>query len=82
MVVVVWWSGVAVINGSITQNILKENVRPSVGDLRLKTNQHNDDPKHTSKSTSDWLMENKIKILERPSQSTDLYHNEIAAAGL
>ncbi len=30
------------------------------------------DPKHTSKSTSEWLKKNKIKVLEWPSQNLDL----------
>ncbi|KAK3570216.1 hypothetical protein QTP86_016527, partial [Hemibagrus guttatus] len=30
------------------------------------------DPKHTSKSTSEWLKKNKMKTLEWPSQSPDL----------
>ncbi|KAK3537122.1 hypothetical protein QTP70_002140 [Hemibagrus guttatus] len=69
----------AVINGTMNsavyQNILKENVRPSVCDLRLKRTwvlQQDNDPKHTSKSTSEWLKKNKMKTLEWPSQSPDL----------
>ncbi|KAK3565776.1 hypothetical protein QTP86_015039, partial [Hemibagrus guttatus] len=30
------------------------------------------DPKHTSKSTSEWLKKNKMKTLEWPRQSLDL----------
>ncbi|KAK3508530.1 hypothetical protein QTP70_031914 [Hemibagrus guttatus] len=69
----------AVINGTMNsavyQKILKENVRPSVSDLKLKRTwvlQQDNDPKHTSKSTSEWLKKNKIKTLEWPSQSPDL----------
>ncbi|KAK3538185.1 hypothetical protein QTP70_032718 [Hemibagrus guttatus] len=69
----------AVINGTMNsavyQNILKENVRPSVYDLKLKRTwvlQQDNDPKHTSKSTSEWLKKNKMKTLEWPSQSPDL----------
>ncbi|KAK3570405.1 hypothetical protein QTP86_019286 [Hemibagrus guttatus] len=69
----------AVINGTMNsavyQNILKENVRPSVCDLKLKQTwvlQQDNDPKHTSKSTSEWLKKNKMKTLEWPSQSPDL----------
>ncbi len=69
----------AVINGTMNsavyQKILKDNVRPSVRDLKLKRTwvlqQHNDS-KHTSKSTSEWLKKNKMKTLELPSQSPDL----------
>ncbi|KAK3559184.1 hypothetical protein QTP86_005083 [Hemibagrus guttatus] len=69
----------AVINGTMNsavyQKILKENVQPSVSDLKLKQTwvlQHDNDPKHTSKSTSEWLKKNKKKTLEWPSQSPDL----------
>ncbi|KAK3556490.1 hypothetical protein QTP70_008318 [Hemibagrus guttatus] len=68
----------AVINGTMNsavyQKILKENVRPSVCDLKLKRTwvlQQDNDPKHTSKSTSEWLKKNKMKTLEWPSQSPD-----------
>ncbi len=62
-------------NSALYQKILKENVRPSVCDLKLKRTcvmQPDNDPKHTSKSTSEWLKENKIKVLEWPSQSPEL----------
>uniref|UniRef100_A0A8C6KDX3 Transposase Tc1-like domain-containing protein n=1 Tax=Nothobranchius furzeri TaxID=105023 RepID=A0A8C6KDX3_NOTFU len=69
----------AVINGTMNstvyQNILKENVRPSVRQLKLKRSwvlQQDNDTKHTSKSTSEWLNNNKMKTLEWPSQSPDL----------
>ncbi|KAK3536316.1 hypothetical protein QTP86_002942 [Hemibagrus guttatus] len=69
----------AVINGTMNsavyQKILKENVRPSVCDLKLKRTwvlQQDNDPKHTGKSTSEWLKKNKMKTLEWPSQSPDL----------
>ena len=32
---------------------------------------HND-PKHTSKVVAKWLVDNKVKVLEWPSQSPDL----------
>ncbi|KAK3542764.1 hypothetical protein QTP70_002764 [Hemibagrus guttatus] len=69
----------AVINGTMNsavyQKILTENVRPSVCDLKLKRTwvlQQDNDPKHTSKSTSEWLKKNKMKTLEWPNQSPDL----------
>ncbi|KAK3555833.1 hypothetical protein QTP86_029038 [Hemibagrus guttatus] len=69
----------AVINGTMNsavyQKILKKNVRLSVCDLRLKRTwvlQQDNDPKHSSKSTSEWLKKNKMKTLEWPSQSPDL----------
>ena len=33
---------------------------------------HDNDPKHTSKSTKEWLHQNKINVLQWPSQSPDL----------
>ncbi|KAK3548201.1 hypothetical protein QTP70_005167 [Hemibagrus guttatus] len=62
-------------NSAVYQKILKENVRLSVCDLKLKRTwvlQQDNDPKHTSKSTSEWLKKNKMKTLEWPSQSPDL----------
>ncbi len=62
-------------NSALYQKILKENVRPSVCDLKLKRTwvmQQDNDPKLTSKSTSEWLKKNKIKVLEWPSQSLGL----------
>ena len=32
----------------------------------------NNDPKHTSKVVAKWLKDNKVKVLEWPSQSPDL----------
>ncbi len=69
----------AVINGTMNsavyQKILKDNVRPSVRNLKLKRTwvlQQDNDSKHTSKSISEWLKKNKMKTLEWPSQSPDL----------
>ena len=62
-------------NSALYQKILKENIWPSVCDLKLKCSwvmQQANDPKHTIKSTSEWLKRNKIKVLEWSSQSPDL----------
>uniref|UniRef100_A0A803JRB0 N-acetylgalactosaminidase, alpha- n=1 Tax=Xenopus tropicalis TaxID=8364 RepID=A0A803JRB0_XENTR len=62
-------------NSTVYQKIPKENVRPSVRQLKLKRSwalQQDNDPKQTSKSTSEWLKKNKMKTLEWPSQSPDL----------
>ncbi len=61
-------------NSALYQKILKKNVQPSVCDLKLKRTwvmQQENVPKHISKSTSEWLKKNKIKVLEWPSQSLD-----------
>lgn len=62
-------------NSTVYQKVLEEHVRPSVRKLKLKRNwtmQHDNDPKHTSKSTKDWLKKKKWRVLEWPSQSPDL----------
>ncbi len=54
-------------NSALYQKILKDNVQPSVCDFKLKRSramQQGNDPKLTSKSTSEWLKKNKIKVLE------------------
>ncbi len=61
-------------NSALYQKILKKNVQPSVCDLKLKRSwvmQQENVPKHISKSTSEWLKQNKIKVLEWPSQRLD-----------
>ncbi len=66
---------------ALYQKILKENMWSSVCDLKLKHSwdmQQDNDPKHTSKSTSEWLKKNKIKVLEWSSQSPDLNPIEMA----
>lgn len=55
------------INSALHQIILKENVSSAVRDLKLKCSwvkQKDNDPKHTSNSTSDLLKRNKINVLE------------------
>ncbi|KAJ4945708.1 hypothetical protein JOQ06_023387 [Pogonophryne albipinna] len=34
--------------------------------------QHDNDPKHTARATQEWLRKKHFKVLEWPSQSTDL----------
>ncbi|KAF7643331.1 hypothetical protein LDENG_00241500 [Lucifuga dentata] len=34
--------------------------------------QQDNDPKHTSRSNSEWLKKTKMKVLEWPSQSPDI----------
>ncbi len=35
------------------------------------------DPKHTSRSTKEWLKKHKVNVLEWPSQSPDLNPSEM-----
>ena len=56
-------------------DILKQHLKTSVRKLNLGRKwvfQMDNDPKHTSKVVSKWLKDNKVKVLEWPSQSPDL----------
>ena len=53
------------------------NLKTSVRKLKLGRKwffQMDIDPKHTSKVVAKWLKDNKVKVLEWPSQSPDLNH--------
>uniref|UniRef100_A0AAZ3SGH7 Tc1-like transposase DDE domain-containing protein n=1 Tax=Oncorhynchus tshawytscha TaxID=74940 RepID=A0AAZ3SGH7_ONCTS len=56
-------------------DILKQHLRTSDRKLKLGRKwvfQMDNDPKHTSKVVANWLKDNKVKVLEWPSQSPDL----------
>ena len=56
-------------------DILKQHLKTSVRKLKLGRKwvfQMDNDPKHTSKVVTKWLKDNKVKLLEWPSQSPDL----------
>ena len=60
---------------TLYQSILESNVRTHVQQLKLAQNsviQQDDDHKHTSKSTTEWLKKKRIKMLQWPIQSPDL----------
>ncbi|CDQ93863.1 unnamed protein product [Oncorhynchus mykiss] len=56
-------------------DILKQHLKTSVRKLKLGrkwVSQMDNDPKHTFKVVAKWLKDNKVKVLEWPSQSPDL----------
>ncbi len=62
-------------NGAMYREILSENLLPSVRALKMKHGwvfQHDNDPKHTTRATKEWLHKKRFKVLEWPSQSPDL----------
>ena len=53
-------------------DILKQHLKTSDRKLKLGRKwvfQMDNDPKHTSKVVTKWLKDNKVKVLEWPSQS-------------
>ena len=62
----------AKINGAKYREILDENLLQSTQDFRLGrmfTFQQDNDPKHTAKTTQEWLWDKSLNVLELPSQS-------------
>ena len=56
-------------------DILKQHLKTSVGKLKLGHKwvfQMGNDPKPISKVVAKWLKDNKVKVLEWPSQSPDI----------
>ena len=56
-------------------DILKQHLKTSVRKLKLGRKwvfQMDNDPKHTSKVVAKWLKDNKVKVLEWPTQNPDL----------
>ena len=56
-------------------DILKQHLKTSVRKLKLGRKwvfQMDNDPRSTSKVVAKWLKDNKVKVLEWPSQSPDL----------
>ncbi|CDQ79891.1 unnamed protein product [Oncorhynchus mykiss] len=64
------------IDGIVRQDnyvdILKQHLKTSLKLGRKWVFQMENDPKHTSKVVAKWLQDNKVKVLEWPSQNPDL----------
>lgn len=57
------------VNFPVYQNIIESHLRPSVWQLRLGPNwvmQQDNGHKHTSKSTTEWLKNKRINVLQWP----------------
>uniref|UniRef100_A0A8C2C0Y7 Tc1-like transposase DDE domain-containing protein n=1 Tax=Cyprinus carpio TaxID=7962 RepID=A0A8C2C0Y7_CYPCA len=74
----------AVVNGIMNSAVYQKNPEgecpPSVRDLKLKRTWvllQDNDPKHPSKSASEWLKKNKMKTFLWPSQNPDLNPTEM-----
>ncbi|KAK3519520.1 hypothetical protein QTP70_033504 [Hemibagrus guttatus] len=62
-------------NGAMYREILSKNLLPSARALKMKRGwvfQHDNDPKHITRATKEWLRKKHFKVLEWPSQSPDL----------
>ena len=62
-------------SGAKYREILDENLPQSAQDLRLGqrfTFEQDNDPKHTEKTTQEWIRDMSLNVLEWPSQSLDL----------
>ena len=65
----------AKMNGAKYRGILDENLLQSPQDLRLGPRfsfQQDNEPKHTAKTTQEWLWDKSLNVLEWPSKSPDL----------
>ncbi len=62
-------------DGAMYREILANNLLPLGRSLKMGRGwvfQHDNDPKHTARATKEWLRKKHFKVLEWPSQSTDL----------
>ncbi len=59
-------------NPTLYQKILKGSGCQFVTSSSSALMQQDSDPKHTSKSTSEWIKKEQIKVLKQPNKSLDL----------
>ncbi len=60
-------------NANMYCDILKQSMIPSLQRLGCSAVlQHDDDPKHTSKTTTAFLKKLRVKVMDWPSMSPDL----------
>jgi hypothetical protein len=63
------------LNGAKYSKIIDENLLQSAQELRLGqrfTFQKDNGPKHTAKTTHEWLRDKSLNVLEWPSQNPDI----------
>ncbi len=69
----VWGCMSAAMNANMYCDILKQSMIPSLRRLgRRAVFQHDNDPKHTSKTTTALLKKLRVKVMDWPSMSPDL----------
>jgi hypothetical protein len=60
------------LNGAKYSEIFDENLLQSLRLRQRFTFQQDNDPKHTAKTTQEWLLDKSLNVLEWPGQSPDL----------
>jgi len=65
-----------IMDGELYREILNDEMQWTVEHYELEPGefifQHDNDPKHTARATTQWLADHRIRVLDWPSQSPDL----------